>query len=153
MLLTLGLLLGIQIYSQVDSPLYQLERAPLKIHTVEGAEITLNVVTVSEREDQARGLMHVRFLPLDQGMLFHHTRDNKISMWMKNTYVPLDMWFFKDDGTISRVVTDTQPMSLESISSELPVRGVVEVNAGLSRIIGVSKGAKLQHSVFSDDED
>lgn len=139
------------LYGQVNSPLFSLEKAELHVTTVDGATTVFNVVSVTSREDQSRGLMHVRFMPLDQGMVFAYTRDRTVSMWMKNTHIPLDMWFVTKDGTVSKVVRNTEPMSLDPISSDQPIRAVVEVNAGLSALIGVTEGTKLLHSAFSRD--
>ena len=96
--------------------------------------------------------MHIRHLPLDRGMVFSYSRTQILSMWMKNTYVPLDMWFVDADGRIAKVVTHTVPHSLSSIKSDTPVRAVVEVNAGLSTLLGVTAGAVVSHHVFLGDE-
>lgn len=69
-------------------------------------------------------------------------------MWMKNTHVPLDMWFVDQRGQIQKVVPHTVPHSLDSIKSDTPVRVVIEVNAGLSALLGVTKGAVINHRVF-----
>lgn len=136
---------------QVDSPLFSNDKTKLRVTAVDGATTMFNVVTVTSSEDQSRGLMHVRFMPLDQGMVFRYDRDRRVSMWMKNTRISLDMWFVTNEGTVSKVVRNTEPMSLQSISSDRPVRAVVEVNAGLSALIGVTEGAKLHHAAFQTD--
>lgn len=148
--ITVALLLA-PLNGQVDSPLFSMEKAELHVTTVDGATTVFSVVSVTSREDQSRGLMHVRFMPLDQGMVFAYSRDRTVSMWMKNTHIPLDMWFVTKDGTVSKVVKNTEPMSLDPISSDQPIRAVVEVNAGLSALIGVTEGTKLLHSAFSRD--
>lgn len=122
------------------------------VQTIDGLSAQFEVVTVSKQSDQAQGLMFVRHLPLDQGMVFSYTRNQVLSMWMKNTYVPLDMWFVDSRGQIQKVVSHTEPQSLESIKSDSPVRAVVEVNAGLSALLGVTTGAVISHHVFRQDE-
>ena len=136
---------------QIDSPLYQRELEQLSVQTIEGITAHFEVVTVTTRADQARGLMHIRYLPLDQGMVFSHSRDQVLSMWMKNTHISLDMWFVDAHGRIAKVVTHTVPHSLTSIKSDSPVRTVIEVNAGLSSLLGVTAGAVVTHRVFQQD--
>jgi len=86
-------------------------------------------IAVTSRQ-HSRGLMHVRYLPADAGMLFVYRDPARRSMWMKNTYLPLDMLFIRRDGTVSSLVADTEPLSLRSISSIEPVTFVLELNAG-----------------------
>ncbi len=131
--------------AQIDSALYRLDVAPLIVRTVDGAKAEFRAVTVKTPEDLRQGLMHIRFLPLDQAMIFAYTEDRYLSMWMKNTYIPLDMWFVAADGTIKMVAHNTEPHSLDSISSDVPVRFVIEINAGLSKLVGITEGATVEH--------
>lgn len=141
----------VPLSGQVASPLYSKEKTDLQVTTVDGASAEFRVVTVTERDDQNRGLMHVRFMPLDQGMVFKHSQDRRISMWMKNTRISLDMWFVTDEGVVTKVVTNTEPMSEKPISSGGLVRAVVEVNAGLSSLIGVTPGATVAFGAMAED--
>ncbi|MXW07053.1 MAG: DUF192 domain-containing protein [Gammaproteobacteria bacterium] len=133
---------------QLRSPLYLNELETMVVRTTEGFSAQFKVVTVTTDADQAQGLMYIRHLPIDRGMLFSYSRSQVLSMWMKNTHVPLDMWFIDDQGRIQKVVTHTVPHSLDSIKSDTPVRAVIEVNAGLSTLLGVTKGAVIEHRVF-----
>lgn len=133
---------------QIRSPLYLNELETLVVRTVDGLSSQFKVVTVTTDADQAQGLMYIRHLPLDRGMIFSYSRSQILSMWMKNTHVPLDMWFVDGRGQIQKVVTHTEPHSLDSIQSDTPVRAVIEVNAGLSSLLGVTKGAVIDHRVF-----
>lgn len=139
------------IDGQINSPLYQRELESLSVRTIEGIKAHFEVVTVTTQADQAQGLMHVRHLPLNQGMVFSYSRAQVLSMWMKNTHISLDMWFVDAHGRITKVVTHTVPHSLTSIKSDTPVRSVIEVNAGLSSLLGVTKGAVVKHRVFRQD--
>ena len=96
-----------------------------------------------ERPQQTRGLMFVRDLPDDTGMLFIYPEPGRRSMWMKNTYLPLDMLFIREDGTVSSVVSNTEPLSLRSISSEEPVTYVLELNAGITERLGIVPGDRI----------
>ncbi len=94
-------------------------------------------------EQRMRGLMHVRNMDDWRGMLFVYGRDAVHSMWMKNTFIPLDMLFVRADGTISSIAKFTEPQSLKSIGSSEPVRYVLELNAGISDKLGIDAGDRL----------
>jgi uncharacterized membrane protein (UPF0127 family) len=95
------------------------------------------------RDQQRRGLMFVRSLEPWTGMLFAYPSEDIHSMWMKNTYIPLDMVFARHDGTVSSVVRNTVPQSLESISSGEPVIFVLELNAGTTERLSIDVGSRL----------
>ena len=94
-------------------------------------------------EQQRRGLMFVRKLDPWTGMLFAYPSEDMHSMWMKNTYIPLDMVFARKDGTVSSVVRNTVPRSLDSISSTEPVSYVLELNAGTTERLSIDAGSQL----------
>ena len=77
-------------------------------------------------------------LPNDTGMLFDFGHNAKHNMWMKNTYVSLDILFIREDGTISNIETNTEPLSLKSISAIEPVTYVLELNAGVTAKIHIN---------------
>jgi len=87
-----------------------------------------------------RGLMFVRELDRWRGMLFIYPGEGERSMWMKNTFIPLDMLFIRADGTISSVAANTEPQTLTSIASREPVQFVLELNAGVTRELGIVAG-------------
>jgi len=99
-------------------------------------------------DEQATGLMFRKELPEGHGMLFDFGRDREISMWMKNTYVPLDMIFIRSDGRILSIARDTVPHSLRPINSGGAARAVLEVVAGTSRRLGLAPGDRVVHPVF-----
>ncbi len=102
---------------------------------------------------RARGLMHVRSLPPTSGMLFIYERSDYLSMWMKNTFIPLDMVFARADGSISSVVRNTEPRSLRSIASIEPVKFVLELNAGVTEKLFIDDHSRLiLETVDGDDE-
>ena len=84
------------------------------------------------RKQQMRGLMHVRDLPKNSGMLFIYPDNNTRAMWMKNTYIPLDMIFIDENGYVSSIQKNTEPLSLETIRSKKPVKYVLELSSGMS---------------------
>jgi uncharacterized membrane protein (UPF0127 family) len=82
-------------------------------------------------------------------MLFDFGEERIVVMWMKNTYVPLDMIFIRADGTIARIAENTTPLSEAQISSGTPVKGVLEVVAGTARKYGIAPGDRVGHRFFS----
>lgn len=147
-----AILVLVPLAGQVNSPLFLYEKSELMIETLDGATATFKVVVVTSSEDMAQGLMNVQFMPLDQGMMFVHRTKRNVSMWMKDTYISLDMWFVTSDGTVTKVVRRTKPESIEQIRSDGRVTAVIEVNAGLSSMIGVTPGAIVRHSAFENVE-
>lgn len=98
--------------------------------------------------DRAQGLMFRRSMPADRGMLFDFERVAPVSMWMQNTYIPLDMLFVRRDGTIARIAENAEPLSTRSIPSGEPVLAVLELNGGTARRLGIKPGDRVEHPVF-----
>lgn len=96
----------------------------------------------------AQGLMYVRDLDPGRGMLFVESVPREMSMWMKNTYIPLDMLFIAADGRILRIAARTTPHSLESIAAPAPVTMVLELRGGeaAKRGIGVGDRVRVIHA-------
>ena len=97
---------------------------------------------------RARGLMFRKSMPADQGMLFDFKVEGPVSMWMKNTYIPLDMVFIGRDGQVVGVAADTEPLSERIISSPAPAYAVLELNAGAARRISLAPGDRVRHRMF-----
>ena len=121
----------------------------LIISADEHACYLFDVYVASTREQQMRGLMHVRELSEFMGMIFIYRRADIRSMWMRNTYIPLDMLFIRGDGTISSVAANTVPLSLESVASIEPVNFVLELNAGVAAKLGIGTESRI---VFTNQD-
>ncbi len=120
---------------------------PVEIATKAG--VVLIEVEVARTQDQrATGLMNRKVLPERQGMLFDFGSDQPVYMWMKNTYIPLDMLFIRADGTIARIEENTTPFSERTISSGEPVRAVIEIGGGEARKLGIARGDKVANTLF-----
>jgi len=131
-ILGVGLLLSGQA-SQSDDLDAAFDKDTLVISAGENACYVFEIYIALDRDQQRRGLMHVRHMPEFTGMLFIYRDTNIHSMWMKNTFIPLDMVFIRADGTVSSIETDTVPQSLKSVSSVEPVDFVLELNAGVTK--------------------
>jgi hypothetical protein len=94
--------------------------------------------------------MFVRKMPSNVGMLFVYEDSAMHSMWMKNTYIPLDMVFARADGAVSSVIHDTQPLSLTSQGSIEPVTYVLELNAGTTRRLHIGRKSRIIRAPASD---
>ena len=97
--------------------------------------------------------MHVRHLPPNTGMLFIYEHADYLSMWMKNTYIALDMVFARLDGSISSVVRNTEPMSLRSIGATEPVSFVLELNAGITEKLFIDENSRLVLETAGNDDE
>ena len=111
-------------------------------------EHVLHVEVMRTEADRERGLMERRFLPADRGMLFQFDHVQTVLMWMKNTYIPLDMIFLSRGGVVTHIAENAEPMSEAIISSNGPAFGVLEVNAGFARKIGLKDGDLVRHAMF-----
>jgi uncharacterized membrane protein (UPF0127 family) len=98
--------------------------------------------------DRAQGLMYRRYLAPDRGMLFDFGRVQPISMWMQNTYIPLDMIFIRPDGTIARIAENAEPLSTRTIPSGEPVLAVLEVIGGTASRLDLKPGDRVEHPLF-----
>ena len=99
-------------------------------------------------EARERGLMFRQVMPDDSAMLFDFIEPKPVAMWMKNTLVSLDMIFVREDGTIAAIAQNTVPKSLDTISVQEPVRGVVELAAGTVKRLGLKKNDKVFQRIF-----
>jgi hypothetical protein len=97
---------------------------------------------------RSQGLMFRESLEEDRGMLFDFGQPQRASMWMRNTYVPLDMLFIDGQGRITQIAANTQPLSDAVIASREPVRAVLELKGGVSAKLGIKPGHRVIHPMF-----
>ncbi len=122
-----------------------------KLEVLEGkkARHVFQVWLADTPQRQAQGLMFVRSLPELRGMLFVHSEPRVLSMWMKNTYIPLDMLFIGPRGRIQQIVEQTTPHSLETIRSNEPAVAVLEIAGGEARRLGLHAGQVVSHPALT----
>jgi hypothetical protein len=126
-------------------------RSSLIVESKSGRHV-FKVEVATTPEQLAYGLMFQRTLPLDQGMLLVYDPPQPASIWMKNTYLPLDIVFIGPDGRIESVFYGARPHSLEAMPSKGPVGAVLELNAGVVRILGIRTGDLVRHRIFGTAE-
>ena len=85
------------------------------------------------------------------GMLFRFDNEEPIAMWMKNTFIPLDMVFTDAAGRVTHIHKGAVPQSLDIIESQGPVKFVLEVNAGEADASGMKRGIVLRHPWFATE--
>ena len=122
---------------------------PLEIVTKNGVQV-FSVEMATTEEEKETGLMYRKELADGKGMLFDFNPEQEVSMWMKNTYISLDMIFIRSDGRILRIAENTEPLSTKIISSRGPARAVLEVVAGTAQKYGIRPGDRVGHPLFGN---
>src|SRR3954449_11291842 len=95
-----------------------------------------------------QGLMFRRSLAPDAGMLFDFQHPSPVSMWMKNTFIPLDMLFIDDRGRIINIAERAVPQSLDTLAAAAPARAVLELNGGTAARLGIRPGDRVVFPIF-----
>ena len=121
---------------------------PLEIVTKSGVQF-FSVEMATTEEEKTTGLMYRKELADGKGMLFDFSPEQQVSMWMKNTYISLDMIFIRADGRILRIAENTEPQSTSIISSGGLAKGVLEVIAGTAKKYGIQPGDRVGHPLFN----
>ena len=122
---------------------------PLTIAT--DGDATMFTVEIADTDlTRERGLMFRQRLPEGHGMLFDFGEPRPVSMWMKNTYIPLDMLFIRTDGTIAYVAENTVPKSLDTIGITEPVLAVLELPGGTAKAKDIRAGDVVYHRLFNN---
>lgn len=117
--------------ADTDRLLAGFERASAMIETSRSC-VLLDIWIALTPEQRAQGLMFVHDLGEHQGMLFPGRERAVLRMWMKNTYIPLDMLFLDAGGRIAGITARTTPLSEATITSPGPVSAVLELNGGFA---------------------
>ena len=145
-----AVLLGLSLapaFSQGEDMAARIE--PIVIESSSGTHL-MNVEIADTPALRERGLMFRQRIPDDHGMLFLFDTQEQIAMWMKNTLVGLDMVFIRADGTVSQVVANTKPLSLEIIQSKESLPAVLELGAGSASRLGIGPGALIRYRYFGN---
>ena len=123
-------------------------KSELSIITSNGSKHNFLVEVAKTEEEKKIGLMFRKTLAKNAGMLFLYKREALRLMWMKNTFIPLDILFIDKKGVIKRVVKRTTPHSLATISSRKSVLAVLELRGGITSSLEIKKGDRIEHPAF-----
>ena len=104
------------------------------------ARSSFKVWVADTPERAAQGLMFVSDLPESMGMVFPVQPPRVENMWMKNTYIELDMLFIDEHGRITKIIQRAAPLSLQTLSSDTPVAAVLELKGGEAAKLGLQNG-------------
>lgn len=140
-----GAAIGTAVDSGAEPAARQTEK--LEILTSSGA-VAFDVEIADTPARQALGLMYRTELADRSGMLFPYTTPREITMWMRNTYIPLDMVFIRADGSVHRIAEMTEPHSEEIVASKGAVTAVLEIAGGAARRLGLKAGDTVRHRHF-----
>ena len=116
--------------------------------TAAGREAPIDVEIADDPQEKQVGLMFRTDLPDGKGMLFPYESPREVTMWMHNTYIPLDMVFIRPDGVVHRIETRAEPMSERIIGSQGPVNAVLELAGGAAERLGLKAGDRVRHPLF-----
>ncbi|MCZ4282703.1 DUF192 domain-containing protein [Kiloniella laminariae] len=121
------------------------EKDDLVIFSADGSAHRFEIELAVSPGQRARGLMYRREMTSDAGMLFIYEEPQNVMMWMKNTYISLDMLFLDGTGRIVHIEEKTTPLSTRTLSSEGQVSAVLELNAGTVSRLQIKKGDIVHH--------
>ena len=105
--------------------------------------ITFNVTVAKTIEERRTGLMYRKKLLNNEGMLFIFPREKIIQLWMKNTYIPLDVIFISENKVIVDIKKNMEKLSETIVKSKVKSRYALEFNAGLINKLDIKIGDKV----------
>lgn len=129
----------------------ELPTEPVVVETANGP-VTFTTEIADEPAERSIGLMHRTELPRDRAMLFQYERPSRISMWMRNTLIPLDMLFMDRTGEIVHIEHEAQPHDETPRGPSTLAVGVLEIGGGLAREMGIEKGMTVRHPFFNNTQ-
>ena len=148
LLVTLLIAFAVPAHADTAEPLSAFPHDVLAVATPDARMHRFNVWIADSDRRRAQGLMFVKELDPTQGMLFVYTSSQHVAIWMKNTYIPLDIVFIRADGRIARITPDAKPHSLTTMESGEAVSAVLELPAGTAKKLNIHPGAIVMHRAF-----
>ena len=135
--------------SQISSSQEKFPTGELTIKTKE-ASYNFDIELALDDSHRQYGLMFRKNLPEMNGMLFIYDDKKRISMWMKNTFISLDILFITENGKIMRIAKSQKPRSLSLIRSRGEAKAVLELNGGLADKLDIEVGDEIIYSAFGN---
>lgn len=136
----------------VPAAISDTELETLIIQKSDSEKITYHIEVADTDATRRRGLMYREHMPSDQGMLLDFMGNYNVGIWMKNTYIPLDLIFIDAAGKIVYIYPDATPLSTRTISTDRRVKAVLEVNSGQVKVHGVRVGDRVVFPSFNSSE-
>jgi uncharacterized membrane protein (UPF0127 family) len=127
----------------------RLPSEPLVIETASGNELSFDAEIADDDAERSRGLMFRRSMQEREAMLFIWPEPYEVGMWMRNTYIPLDMLFITADGEVVHIARETVPHSLDVVSAGREVLAVLEIKGGAAGRLGIAPGDRVRHRFFA----
>ena len=129
-------------FSSLNANEMKFKKSLIVIKT-QNSEYIFNVEVAETASERSRGLMYREQLKQNEGMLFIYPERQIIKMWMKNTFIPLDMIFIDENGKIIKIIKMTTPKDLTPIGPEVKLKSVLEINGGLTSYLNINIGDKI----------
>ncbi|MCC4212446.1 DUF192 domain-containing protein [Leeuwenhoekiella parthenopeia] len=115
----------------------------LEIFKKDSSVVSLSIELAETAYETETGLMYRESMKPDQGMLFVFEDEQPHNFYMKNTYIPLDLFFITKDQKIATIIENARPLDETSLPSEVPVQYVLEVNAGSAETWNIQEGDSI----------
>jgi uncharacterized protein len=131
-------------------PLSSFPQSLLAIKTGTGKVINFKIWTADTRQREEQGLMFIHELDEHAGMLFMFPENQRVTMWMKNTYISLDLLFLNAQGKIDYIAASAAPLSLAYIGPRTPEYAVLELKGGACERLGIQVGDVVLHKNFKN---
>jgi uncharacterized protein len=150
-ILTMGLMIasGAALsQSAAPEPLSAFPQSMLAVRTAGGHVLNFKIWIADTKQREEQGMMFVREMDVHTGMLFMFPENQPVSMWMKNTYVSLDLLFLDAHGKIDYIEANATPRSLAIIGPKTPEYAVLELKGGACEQFGIKIGDRIIHSNF-----
>ncbi len=133
---------------EAEPMILPVDPAPLSVETDEG-EPRFSIEIADDNFERSAGRMFRAAMDDDHGMLFVFEQSRRLSFWMKNTPMPLDLVFIDEEGTVVDVLPG-EPFSVAPIAPEAPARFVLELKAGTAEKTGIASGDRVSHPRIED---
>jgi uncharacterized protein len=149
--LATALLLGASValpQGAAPEPLSAFPQSLLAIRTGSGKVVDFKVWEADTPKREEQGMMFIREMDEHTGMLFMFPENRPVTMWMKNTYVSLDLLFLNAHGKIDYIAARATPRSEAIIGPRTPEFAVLELKGGACESFGIGIGDTVLHKNF-----
>jgi uncharacterized protein len=129
-------------------PLSAFPQSLLSIRTSSGKVVNFKIWLADTPRREEQGMMFVREMDEHTGMLFMFRENRRVIMWMKNTYVSLDLLFLDAQGKIDYIAASATPLSEAKIGPPTTEFAVLELKGGACEQFGIKVGDTVLHKNF-----